>query len=85
MPAGTGGEAVRGDTLNTSNERAISVLGRRVPLTYLLALLAAVAAWLFIVLWCEPYGRWPGTAMDAHAYWLAPGGSDPYSIASVGT
>jgi hypothetical protein len=85
MPAVTGGKAARGDTLNTPSERAISFLGRRVPLTYLLALLAAVAAWLFIVLWCEPYGRWPGTAMDAHAYWLAPGGSDPYSIASVGT
>jgi hypothetical protein len=38
-----------------------------------------------MVAWCEPYGRWPGTAMDAHAYWLAPFGPNPYSIAAVGT
>jgi hypothetical protein len=63
----------------------IALAGRRVPVTYLLAVIAAAATWLFIVAWCEPYGRWPGTAMDAHAYWLAPFGADPYSIASVGT
>ncbi|HEX7491476.1 MAG TPA: glycosyltransferase family 87 protein [Candidatus Limnocylindrales bacterium] len=78
-------ETAIGDNLNTSSERAIAILGRRVPLQYLLALLAAGAAWLFIVLWCDPYGRWPGTAMDAHAYYLALVGTDPYSIAAVGT
>ena len=73
-----------GDTLSTINERSIVLAGRRVPVVFLLGLVAAVATWLFIVAWAEPYGRWPGTAMDAHAYWLAPGGSDPYAIASVG-
>ncbi|MGD0861561.1 MAG: glycosyltransferase 87 family protein [Candidatus Limnocylindrales bacterium] len=62
----------------------MALVGRRVPVTYILAVIAAVATWLFIVAWCEPYGRWPGTAMDAHAYWSAPGGPDPYAIASVG-
>ena len=85
MRAGVGGESVRGDTLNSSSERTIALAGRRVPVTYVLALIAAAATWLFIVAWCEPYGRWPGTAMDAHAYWLAPAGSNPYSIAAVGT
>jgi hypothetical protein len=73
-----------GETLNSFNDGAIVFAGRRVPLVTILGLVAAVATWLFIILWCEPYGRWPGTAMDAHAYWLAPGGSDPYSISSVG-
>ena len=85
MRAGAGGETARGETLSISSERSIALAGRRVPVIYVLALLAAAATWLFIVLWCEPYGRWPGTAMDAHAYWLAPWGSDPYSIAAVGT
>jgi hypothetical protein len=85
MRAGAGGESARGETLNSSSERTNALVGRRVPVAYLLAVIAAVATWLFIVAWCEPYGRWPGTAMDAHAYWLAPGGADPYSIASVGT
>jgi hypothetical protein len=68
-----------------AHERTIALAGRRIPVVYVLGLLAAVAAWIFIVLWCEPYGRWPGTAMDAHAYWLAPGGLDPYPISAVGT
>lgn len=74
-----------GEKLDSHGERTIALLGRRVPVVYLLGLIAALAAWLFIVLWCDPYGRWPGTAMDAHAYWLAPGGSDPYPISAVGT
>ena len=85
MRRGVGGVRDRGEMLDSHNERTIALAGRRVPVVYLLGLIAAVAAWLFIVLWCEPYGRWPGTAMDAHAYWLAPGGSDPYPISAVGT
>ena len=85
MRAGVGGVSERGENLNSPSGREIALVGRRVPVTYALAVLAAAATWLFIVAWCEPYGRWPGTAMDAHAYWLAPGGSNPYSIAAVGT
>jgi hypothetical protein len=70
--------------LSSSNERTIALAGHRVPLVLALNLIAAVATWLFIVSWCAPYGRWPGTAMDAHAYWLAPGGPNPYVVASVG-
>jgi len=85
MPAGVGHESAKGEDLDTQGERSIVLFGRRIPVVLLLGLLAAVAAWLFIVLWCDPYGRWPGTAMDAHAYWLAPNGADPYPIAAVGT
>jgi hypothetical protein len=79
-----GGESERGAILNSANERSITLVGRRVPVSCALGLIAATITWLVIVAWCAPYGRWPGTAMEAHAYWVALGGSDPYAIASVG-
>ena len=83
MPRGWG-DSERGVTLNGPTERTIALVRRRVPAAYLLGLIGAAVAWLLIVAWCMPYGRWPGTAMDAHAYWVALGGSDPYAIAAVG-
>ena len=74
-----------GRTLDTRADQPLAPHRDRTRLVNLLGIAAAVGTWFFIVAWCEPYGRWPGTAMDAHAYWLAPFGPDPYSIAAVGT
>jgi hypothetical protein len=46
-----------------------------------LALLATGAAWLLVVAFSEPFGRWWNTAQDARSYWL-PSLADPYANAN---
>jgi hypothetical protein len=47
----------------------------------LLGLAAALAAWLLVVVFSEPFGRLWGTAQDARSYWL-PSLADPYANAN---
>lgn len=47
----------------------------------LAGILAAVGAWLLVVAFSEPFGRWWSTAQDARSYWL-PSLADPYANAN---
>ena len=60
-----------------SESRALAVVGERyapfqlrIPRSHLPGLIFAVAAWLLIVAFAEPFGRLWGTGQDARCYWL---------------
>jgi hypothetical protein len=61
-----------------TGERAISILGRRVPLLVAAGVAALVAVWLAIVYFAEPWGATLlPSGMDARCYWV-PSLADPY-------
>jgi len=64
-------------SLKGSDERTISLAGRRVPILVVSGIAALGVAWLGIVYFAEPWGRLAGSGMDARCYW-APDLANPY-------
>lgn len=64
-------------SLKGSDERTISLAGRRVPILVVSGIAALGVAWLGIVYFAEPWGRLAGSGMDARCYW-APDLASPY-------
>jgi hypothetical protein len=65
-------------SLSESDERTISLAGRRVPILVISGIAALAVAWLGIVYFAEPWGTsLVPSGMDARCYW-APDLADPY-------
>jgi hypothetical protein len=65
-------------SLNESDERTISLAGRRVPILVTSGVAALAVAWLGIVYFAEPWGTsLLPSGMDARCYW-APDLANPY-------
>jgi hypothetical protein len=59
----------KGVAVGRSDEPTIRIGGRRLPVVTLIGLVLAVAAWILIVAFTEPFGRLWGTGQDARSYW----------------
>jgi hypothetical protein len=64
-------------SLSGSDERTLSLAGRRIPVLVVAGYAALAIAWLGIVYFAEPWGRLAGSGMDARCYW-APDLANPY-------